>query len=61
MKMELWELENYAKQAIENYETMANNAEKSGNRPMAHYFDGICKGISEILDYMKWNEEQKKV
>lgn len=60
MRLELWELESYVSQALDDYENMANDAEKHGKPSLASYYDGIRKGISEVLDYVKWYEEQER-
>lgn len=60
MNMELWELENYVDQAMKDYEEMANEAEKNGKPSLANYYDGIRRGINEILNYVSWYEEQER-
>lgn len=60
MNMELWELESYVEQAMKDYEVIANDAEKSGKPSLASYYDGIRRGINEMLNYVSWYEEQER-
>ena len=59
MRLDLWELESYVNQALDDYENLTNDAEKSGKPSLASYYDGVRKGITEVLNYVKWYEGEK--
>lgn len=50
---EFWEIKDYVNQAIDDYTNMANDAEKSGKPALASYYDGINRGMEQLLDYIE--------
>lgn len=50
---EIWEIEDYVNQAVDDYTAMANEAEKAGKPALASYYDGINRGMKQLLDYIQ--------
>ena len=50
---ELCEIKEYVNQAVDDYTNMANDAEKDGKPALASYYDGINRGMKQLLDYIE--------
>lgn len=55
--LEIWEIEDFVNQAIDEYTAMANDAEKSGKPAFASYYDGINRGMKLLFDYIESQSE----
>ena len=57
MTSELYAIQDFVNQAIDDYKLLANNACKNGTPELASYYDGINRGMELLLDFIKSHDE----